>query len=197
MAQRLVSVRNVRRWYRKMMPRLYKRYKEEIVPEMMRILNYKNALQVPKIKKVVINVGMGEGAEDIKILEAASKELTQIAGQAAVITKARKAISNFKIKKDSPVGCKVTLRKARMYEFLDRLINVALPSLKDFRGLSLRSFDKNGNYTLGLTEQTIFPEIEYDKVQKVHGMDITIVTNSGSKDETHQLLKLMGIPFEK
>jgi len=179
------------------MPRLYKRYKEEIVPEMMKILNYKNALQCPRIKKVVINVGMGEGAEDIKILEAASKELSQIAGQAAVITKARKAISNFKIKKDSPVGCKVTLRKARMYEFLDRLINVALPSLKDFRGLSSSSFDKNGNYTLGLTEQTIFPEIEFDKVQKVHGMDITIVTNSGSKNETHQLLKLMGIPFEK
>lgn len=179
-----------------MIPRLYKRYKEEITPEMMKILKYKNPLQVPRIEKVVINVGMGEGAQDIKLLEAVSKELAQITGQAAVITKAKKAISNFKIRRGSPVGCKVTLRRARMYEFLDRLINVALPSLKDFKGVSPKSFDKDGNYSLGLSEQTIFPEIDYDKVQKIHGMDVTIVTNSRTKEETHQLLKLMGIPFK-
>lgn len=179
-----------------MVTRLYKRYKDEITPEMMKILNYKNALQIPKIAKVVINVGMGEGAQDIKLLEAVSKELAQITGQHPVITKAKKAISNFKIRKGSPVGCKVTLRRMRMYEFLDRLINVALPSLKDFRGVSPKSFDKDNNYTLGLTEQTIFPEIDYDKVQKVHGMDITIVTNARSRDEAYQLLKLMGIPFK-
>ncbi|GAG38925.1 unnamed protein product, partial [marine sediment metagenome] len=130
-------------------------------------------------------------------LEAASKELAQITGQHVVITKAKKAISNFKIQKGSPVGCKVTLRKAKMYEFLDRLINVALPSLRDFRGLSERSFDKNGNYSFGLNEQTVFPEIEYDKVSKVYGMDITIVTNADSRDEAYQLLRLVGIPFKK
>ena len=174
-----------------MVPRLYTKYKEEIVPGMMKALNYKNALQVPKILKVVINVGMGEGAEDIKLLEAVSKELTQITGQHPVITKAKKAISNFKLKKNSPVGCKVTLRRARMYEFLDRLINVALPSLKDFRGVSPKSFDAHGNYSLGLSEQMIFPELDYDKVQRVHGMDISIVTNSRSKVDAYQLLKLI------
>jgi large subunit ribosomal protein L5 len=145
---------------------------------------------------VVINVGMGEGAEDIKQLEAAANELTQITGQRAVITRARKAISNFKIKKNSPVGCKVTLRKGRMYEFLDRLINVALPSLKDFRGVPRDSFDNDGNYSLGFTEQTVFPEIEHDKVLKIHGMDITIVTDSETKEESYHLLRLMGMPFK-
>jgi len=177
-------------------PRLLKRYREEIAPEMMKALGYTNVLEVPRITKVVINVGMGEGAIDIKPLEAASKELAVITGQRPVITKAKKAVSNFKIKKDSPIGCKVTLRKARMYEFLDRLINVALPSLKDFRGISPKGFDRFGNYTLGLTEQTIFPEIEYDKVERVHGMNITIVTNKDSKDESLKLLKLLGIPFK-
>lgn len=179
-----------------MAPRLYKKYKEEVTPELIKIFNYKNVLEAPKIVKIVINVGIGEGAQDIKLLEAASKELAQITGQHTVITKAKKAISNFKIRKGSPVGCKVTLRRARMYEFLDRLINVALPSLKDFKGVSSKSFDRKGNYTLGLTEQTIFPEIDYDTVQRIHGMDVTIVTNSRSKDEVHQLLKLMGMPFK-
>lgn len=177
-------------------PRLYKKYKEEIVPEVMKIMNYKNPLQVPRVQKVVINVGIGKAAEDIKPLEIALKELGKITGQRALITRAKKDISNFKIRKGSPVGCKVTLRKARMYEFLDRLINVALPSMKDFRGISTKSFDRAGNYTLGLTEQTIFPEIEFDKIEQVHGMDITIVTNSRSKDAVYQLLKFMGMPFK-
>jgi len=179
-----------------MVPRLYKKYKEEIVPEMMKLMGYKNNMQVPKVTKVVINVGIGEGAEDINLLESASNELSQITGQHAVITKAKKSISNFKIKRNSPVGCKVTLRKAKMYEFLDRLINVSLPSMKDFKGISFKSFDKDGNYSMGLDEQTIFPEIDYDKVQKVHGMNITIVTNTRSSKDAHQLLRLMGIPFK-
>lgn len=179
-----------------MASRLHKKYTEEIVPEMVKRMEYRNSMQVPRVEKVVINVGMGEGAEDIKILEEVSKELGKITGQHPVITKAKKAISNFKIRKDSPVGCKVTLRKIRMYEFLDRLINVALPSLKDFRGVSVKSFDKAANYSLGLSEQTIFPEIEYDRVPRVHGMDITIVTNARSQKEAYELLKLMGMPFK-
>jgi len=179
-----------------MASRLHKKYTEEIVPEMVRRMEYKNSMQVPRVEKVVINVGMGAGAEDIKVLEEVSKELSKITGQHPVITKAKKAISNFNIRKNSPVGCKVTLRKIRMYEFLDRLINVALPSLKDFRGVSQKSFDKAANYSLGLSEQTIFPEIEYDKVPRVHGMDITIVTNARSQKEAYELLKLMGMPFK-
>lgn len=179
-----------------MLPRLYTKYKEEIVPELMKIMNYTNRMQAPRLQKIVINVGMGEAAEDVKLIEVASDGLSKITGQHAVITKAKKDVSNFKVRKGSPVGCKVTLRKAIMYEFLDRLINIALPSLKDFRGISTKSFDKSGNYSLGLDEQTIFPEIEYDTVSKVHGMSITIVMNSGSKDRSYQLLKLMGMPFK-
>lgn len=179
-----------------MVPRLYTKYKEEIVPELMKIMNYTNRLQAPRLQKIVINVGMGEAAEDVKLIEVASDGLSKITGQHAVITKAKKDVSNFKVRKGSPVGCKVTLRKAIMYEFLDRLINIALPSLKDFRGISTKSFDDGGNYSLGLDEQTIFPEIEYDTVSKVHGMTITIVTNSGSKNRSYQLLKLMGMPFK-
>ncbi len=180
-----------------MVPRLYQKYKDEIAPELMRVLNLKNPMRVPKATKVVINVGMGEAAEDIKVLEAAVSELTQITGQKAVMTKARKDVSNFKIRKGSAIGCKVTLRKANMYEFLDRLINVALPSLKDFRGISTRAFDRYGNYSLGLQEQTIFPEIEFDRVPKIHGMDITIVTSARSPRESLELLRLMGFPFKK
>lgn len=178
-----------------MPPRLYKRYKDEIIPEMIKIFKYKSAFQVPRIVKIVINVGMGEGAQDIKLLETAQRELAQITGQHSVITRAKKSISNFKIKKGSPIGVKVTLRRARMFEFLDRLINAALPSLKDFKGVSQKSFDREGNYSLGLNEQTIFPEIDYDKVQKVHGMDITIVTNADSNKEAYELLRLIGMPF--
>jgi large subunit ribosomal protein L5 len=180
-----------------MIPRLQKRYDEEIAPGLMKALNYKNRLQVPRVTKVVVNVGMGEGAEDVKKLEVVAKELEQITGQHAVLTRAKKDISSFKLRKGSPVGCKVTLRKAKMYEFLDRLINVALPSLKDFRGVSNKAFDKANNYTLGLQEQTIFPEIDYDKVPKVHGMDITIVTTARTVQDARQLLSMMGLPFRK
>ena len=178
------------------MPRLYKKYKEEVTPAIMKSMGYKNLLQVPKISKVVVNVGMGDGAGDIKLLEDVQKELSQITGQHAVITKAKKAISNFKIKKGSPVGCKVTLRGRIMYEFLDRLINIAIPRIRDFRGVPATSFDQGGNYTLGLSEQIIFPEIEYDKVQRVHGMDIVIVTSSKTSRGAMELLKLMGVPFK-
>lgn len=178
-------------------PRLLERYKKEIVPQMMERFGYKNKMQAPKVKKVILNVGMGQATQDIKLLEAAVKELTMITGQKAVITKAKKAISNFKIRKGSPVGCKVTLRRAIMYEFLDRLLNVAIPRFKDFRGLSPNSFDKNMNYSFGITEQIIFPEVDYDKVLKTHGMDITINTNARTKEEAYELLRLLGVPFRR
>jgi large subunit ribosomal protein L5 len=178
-------------------PRLLEKYQKEIVPEMMKKFNYTNAMQAPRIKKVVLNCGLGMGAQDIKLLEAAAKEFAAITGQKAVITKAKKAISNFKIRRGSTVGCKVTLRRAIMYEFLDRLVNVAIPRVKDFRGLNVNSFDKNNNYSFGLTEQIIFPEIEYDKVLKVHGMDIIINMNARTRQEAYELLRLMGVPFRK
>lgn len=178
-----------------MMPRLLERYRKEIVPELKQRFKLKNALQVPRLEKIVINMGIGMGAQDIKILEQASGELALITGQRPLMTKARKAISNFKIREGSPIGCKVTLRGARMYEFLDRLVNVALPRIRDFRGVSVSAFDQSGNYTLGLTEQTIFPEVDLDKVQKVQGMDITIVTNGSDKTLTMELLKAFGFPF--
>jgi len=178
-------------------PRLFEKYKNEIVPKMIEQFSYKNKMQVPKVKKVVLNVGLGIGAQDIKPLEAAAQELATITGQKPVITRAKKAISNFKIRKGSAVGCKVTLRRVRMYEFLDRLLNVAIPRVKDFRGLSRNSFDQHMNYSFGITEQIIFPEIEYDKVFKVHGMDITINTNASSREEAFELLRLLGIPFRQ
>jgi large subunit ribosomal protein L5 len=178
-------------------PRLLERYMNELVPQMVEKFAYKNRMQVPRVKKVVLNVGMGVGAQDIKFIEAAVKELGMITGQKAVITRAKKAISNFKIRRGSPVGCKVTLRRSIMYEFLDRLLNVAIPRVKDFRGLPINSFDKNMNYSFGITEQIIFPEIEYDKVLKVHGMDITIITTAKTKEEAHELLRLIGVPFRK
>lgn len=178
-------------------PRLLEKYQKEIAPEMMKKFNYKNMMQVPKVKKVVLNCGMGIGAQDIKFVEAAAKEFGAITGQKAVITKAKKAISNFKIRRGSAVGCKVTLRRAIMYEFLDRLVNVAIPRVKDFRGLPPSSFDNSNNYSFGLTEQIIFPEIDYDKVLKSHGMDIIINTNARTKEEAYELLRLMGVPFRR
>ena len=178
-------------------PRLVERYRNEIVPEMVKIFKYKNKLAAPHIAKVVINVGLGEATQDIKLLEAAGNELAMITGQKAVITKAKKAIANFKIRKGSSIGCKVTLRRARMYEFLDRLISVAIPRIRDFRGLSLSSFDNSGNYSFGLDEQVIFPEVDMDKIMRTHGMDITIVTTAKSKDEAYELLRLFGMPFSK
>jgi large subunit ribosomal protein L5 len=178
-----------------MIPRLLEKYRNEIIPEMMRFFNYKNLWQVPRIEKIVVNMGIGEAAHDIKILEKAMGELSLITGQKPIIRRAKKAISNFKIKKGNPVGCKVTLRGKRMYEFLDRLINVVIPRVRDFRGLSVDSFDERGNYNLGISDQTIFPEIDYDKVERIQGMDIAIVIKAKTKNEASQLLRLLGMPF--
>jgi len=176
-------------------PRLLETYRKSIVPEMMSKNNYKSPMQVPRLKKIVINMGVGEGGHDIKILEKSMEELGIIVGQKPVITRAKKAISNFKVRKDMPVGCKVNLRRAMMYEFLDRLVNVALPRIKDFRGVSDKAFDQGGNYTLGISDQIIFPEIDADKVTRPQGMHITIVTNANTKQEAKQLLQLFGFPF--
>lgn len=179
------------------MARLLKEYRETIVPRMMEEFGYKNKLQVPKLTKIVINMGIGEGASDIKILEQAASELALICGQKPVITRAKKSVAGFKIRKGAPIGCKVTLRGKIMYEFLDRLINIALPRIKDFRGVNPNSFDKGGNYALGLSEQTIFPEIDYDKVQRTTGMDIVIVTTAKTTEEARSLLKYFGMPFRQ
>lgn len=178
-------------------PRLVEKYRSEVIPEMMKLFKYKNKLAAPRITKIVINVGLGEATQDIKLLEAAQNELAVITGQKAVVTKAKKAIANFKIRKGSSIGCKVTLRRARMYEFLDRLISVAIPRIRDFRGLSAASFDNSGNYSFGLDEQVIFPEVDMDKIMKTHGMDITIVTTAKNKAEAYELLRLFGMPFSK
>ena len=178
-------------------PRLLERYRSDIVPEMMKIFGYKNKLQVPKLEKIVLNVGMGEATQDIKFLESAQSELAMITGQKPVVTKAKKAIANFKIRRGLPIGCKVTLRRMRMYEFLDRMISVAIPRIRDFRGLKTESFDEGGNYSFGLNEQLIFPEIDVDKVTKIHGMDITIATTAKNKKEAFELLRLFGMPFTK
>jgi large subunit ribosomal protein L5 len=178
------------------MVRLYDIYLKKVVPAMMEKFSYKNRLQTPRLEKIVINMGIGEASKDIKILEMAMNELALITGQKPAIRRAKKAIANFKIKKGQPVGCKVTLRGRRMYEFFDRLINVALPRIKDFRGVPENSFDNKGNYALGISEQTIFPEIDYDKVKKIQGMSIVIITTAKSQEESYELLKLFGMPFK-
>ena len=178
-------------------PRLQDRYRRQVVDALMKRFGYKNRLQVPRLVKVVINMGVGQGAQDVKIVEQAALELGLITGQRPVITRAKKAISNFKIKEGQPVGTKVTLRKARMYEFLDRLFNVAMPRIRDFRGVSTTGFDGSGNYALGLTEQLIFPEIDFDKVTRVQGMDVIVRTTARSRDEAYELLKLLGMPFRE
>jgi large subunit ribosomal protein L5 len=178
-------------------PRLLKRYRDEITPLMMKEFDYKNMHEVPKLTKIVINVGLGEAIQDIKILESAASELSMITGQKPVITKAKKAIANFKTRRGSAIGCKVTLRRAHMYEFLDRLISIAIPRIRDFRGLSASSFDQQGNYSFGLNEQSIFAEIDADKIVKVHGMDITIATSADTPKEAFALLRLFGMPFAK
>ncbi|MBL7155932.1 MAG: 50S ribosomal protein L5 [Candidatus Omnitrophica bacterium] len=180
-----------------MTPRLLERYKKEITPKMMEKFGFKNTLQVPRLKKIVINVGLGEAAQDKKLIDGVIKEIATIAGQMPTATTAKKAIAGFKIRKGSSVGCRVTLRRSRMYEFLDRLINVALPRIRDFRGVSADSFDGGGNYSLGITEQGIFPEIDVDKIGMVHGMDITIVITAKNKDESFELLKFFGMPFKR
>ncbi|MDP2912403.1 MAG: 50S ribosomal protein L5 [Candidatus Omnitrophota bacterium] len=178
-------------------PRLLEKYRNEIILEMMKKFGYKNKLAVPRLEKVVVNVGLGEATQDIKLLEAAQREVAMITGQKTVVTKAKKAIANFKIRRGSAIGCKVTLRRAMMYEFLDRLIAVAIPRIRDFRGLSPDSFDRSGNYSFGLNEQLIFPEVDVDKVVKTYGMDITVVTTAKDKPEAFELLRLAGFPFAK
>ena len=177
--------------------RLFDYYRAEVIPGLMKTLGYKNIMQVPKIEKIVVNMGVGAAVAEPKILEEAVKVLESITGQKASIRKAKKAISNFKLREGLSIGAMATLRKERMYEFLDRLINVALPRVRDFRGLSDKSFDGRGNYTLGVKEQIIFPEINVDKITKVLGMDVTIVTSAKSDNEAYELLKSFGMPFIK
>lgn len=181
----------------KYIPRLKKLYQEMVLPQMMKLYNYKNRMAVPKIEKIVINMGIGEASKNIKILDSAIEELSLITGQKPAVKRARKAISAFKIRKGMPIGCAVTLRGWRMYEFLDRLINIALPRVRDFKGLSPDSFDGRGNYTLGLTDQLIFPEIDYSKVEKLRGMNVTIVTTAKDNRQARDLLKLIGFPFKE
>lgn len=178
-------------------PRLKTKYLKEVVPALMKEFSYSNVMQVPKVEKVILNVGLGEAIQNIKLLEAAQKELSIITGQKAVITKAKKSIASFKLRKDMPIGCKVTLRGTRMYEFLDRFINLALPRVRDFKGVSGKSFDGRGNYSIGVKEQFMFPEIEYDKVEFVHGLDVTICTTAKTDKEGRALLLQMGMPFRK
>ena len=179
------------------MARLYEEYIKKIKPSLMKELSLKNILSVPELKKIVINIGLGIDASDKKKLEATIEDLKKISGQMPIITKTKKAIANFKTKKDMPIGCKVTLRRKRMYEFIDRLINIALPRTKDFSGLSEKNFDGLGNYTFGIKEHIIFPEIDYDKIDKVKGMDITIVTSTKKNNEAKSLLKAFNFPLNK
>lgn len=176
-------------------PRLKGTYREQVVPALMKEFGYKNPMQVPKLERIVLNVGMGEAIQNVKLLESATTELGVITGQRPVVTKAKKAIAGFKLRQGMPIGAKVTLRNDRMYEFLDRLVSVALPRIRDFRGVSPKAFDGRGNYTLGLKEQLIFPEIKYDSVASIHGMDITIVTTARTNDEGKALLRHFGMPF--
>ena len=179
----------------KFKPRLRDAYRDRVVPALMKEFGYKNVMQVPKLERIVLNVGMSEAIQNVKLLESAATELGTITGQKAVVTRAKKAIAGFKLRQGMPIGTKVTLRNRRMYEFLDRFISVAVPRMRDFRGLPTKSFDGRGNYTLGLKEQLIFPEIQYDEVASIHGMDITIVTTARTNDEGKALLTQLGMPF--
>lgn len=178
-----------------MIPRLKERYENEAVPALREKFGYKSIMQVPKIEKIVINMGVGDAKDNSKLLDAAVKDLTTIVGQKAVVTRANKSISNFKIRQGMPIGCKVTLRGAKMFEFADKLMNVALPRVRDFKGVPSKAFDGRGNYTLGVKEQLIFPEMEYDKIEKLRGMDITFVTTAQTDEEARELLRLLGMPF--
>ena len=179
------------------MARLKDTYKQEIVPAMMKKFNYKNIMQVPKLEKVVINMGMGDIKDNPKLLDSALEELATISGQAPVVTYARKSVANFKVRVGMKIGAKVTIRGDRMYEFVDKLVSIAIPRVRDFRGLSAKSFDGRGNYAMGFKEQLVFPEIDFDKVEKVRGMDIIIVTTANTDEEARELLTLMGWPFER
>jgi len=179
------------------MPNLKELYRTEIVPAMMERFGYKNVMQVPRVEKVVINIGLGEALQNAKALEAATRDLAMISGQKPVITRARKSIAAFRLRAGNPIGAKVTLRGDRMYSFLDRLMNIALPRQRDFRGVPRTSFDGRGNYTLGLSEQLVFLEVDYDQIDKIRGMEITIVTTARTDEEARHLLELMGMPFAK
>lgn len=177
------------------MPRLQEVYNEQVIPKMMEKFGYKNIMEVPKLEKIVINMGVGKAKENAKVLESAVADLTIIAGQKPIITKAKKSVANFKLRENMPIGCKVTLRKAQMFQFADKLINIALPRVRDFRGVSDKSFDGRGNYSLGIKEQLIFPEIEYDKIDAIRGMDIVFVTTAKTDEEARELLRFLGMPF--
>jgi len=178
-------------------PRLKEKYLKAAVPALMKEFSYNNVMQVPRLEKVVLNVGLGEAIQNIKLLESVQKEMTAVAGQKAVITRARKSIAGFKLRKGMPIGCMVTLRGDRMYEFLDKFISLALPRIRDFRGISPKSFDGKGNYAIGVKEQVIFPEVDYDKVEIVHGMDVVICTSARSDGEGRALLEQLGMPFRR
>ena len=178
-----------------MKPRLQEQFESEVVPNLMQEFGYKNRFEVPKIEKIVVNMGVGEGVQDSKKVQAAAGDLTLITGQKPVVTRAKNSIANFKVREGMPLGCKVTLRRSRMYEFLDRLITIALPRVRDFRGVSPKSFDSRGNFSMGLKEQIVFPEIEYDKVDEIRGMDVVIVTTAKTDDEARALLRGFNMPF--
>ena len=178
-----------------MTTRLQEKYLKEVVPAMIEKFGYKNIMEVPKLEKIVINMGVGEAKDNQKILDAAVNDLTIIAGQKPVLTRAKKTVANFKIRENMALGCKVTLRKVKMYEFADKLMTIALPRVRDFRGVSSKAFDGRGNYSLGVKEQLIFPEIEYDKIDKVRGMDIIFVTSANTDEEARELLRFLGMPF--
>ena len=178
-------------------PNVRRLYEEKAVPELMKKFGYKNVMQVPRLEKIVVNMGVGEANQDAKVLEAAVKDMAAITGQAPVVSRARKSIAGFKLREGVPAGCFVTLRGDRMWEFFDRLVNVAVPRIRDFRGLSPRSFDGRGNYSFGVREQIIFPEIDYDRILKIMGMDITIVTSAGTDEEARELITLLGMPLRR
>lgn len=178
-------------------PRLWEYYRQECVPRMMQEFRYRSPMQVPRVEKIVLNMGLGEAIQNIKLLESATQELAVITGQRPVVTRGRRSIAAFKLREGMPIGCMVTLRRERMYHFLDKLVNVVLPRVRDFRGVSDKSFDGRGNYTLGIREQIIFPEVDYDKIDKVKGMNITIVTTAPTDEEGKYLLTLLGLPFRR
>ena len=177
------------------MPRMKKKYQDEVAPALMTKFGYKSVMQVPRLEKIVVNVGCGDARDNVKALDSVVKDITEITGQKAVITRAKKSVANFKLREGMPVGVRVTLRADKMWEFLDRLFNVALPRVRDFRGISPNGFDGRGNYALGLKEQLIFPEIDYDKIEKIRGMDVAIVTTAQTDEEARTLLSMMGAPF--
>jgi large subunit ribosomal protein L5 len=178
-----------------MTPRLKERYSKEVIPAMMKEFKYTSVMQVPKLEKIVVNMGLGEAVKEVKVIDAATRDLTMITGQKPVVTKAKKSIATFKLRVGMPIGCMVTLRGAKMYEFLDRFVNFSIPRIRDFKGMPDKSFDGRGNYTIGIKEQIIFPEIEYDKIDKIRGLNITISTTADTDEEAKALLRHLGMPF--